>query len=505
MKRKGIAGTWYFPRFSYGEPMGPDPAYWTEEWWDFFRWSMEEHRRLGLVAWTNDWTVHRFAQNKLRAEWAQHPEFKGKWLKLHEDESRVSGPVSIEIPESESVLWAAAFKRSGGQLDEASRHDLTDVVHDRKLTWDAPDAGWVVSVVTSEPRDLDYLNRAVADRWIELLLGVHEEKLRGFLGNTMKAFGTDEWLVLDGNIAFSESLVDRFEKEKGYDPLPYLVGLFCDIGDLTDKIRCEYYDVMVSMLEENLYGPFAEWLHERGMMLVDFCPFGKDMDLQSQTQQYGDFFRYMRNYDIPGNEWGATGPNRFHAKLASSIAHVYGRKRVGVCGYWASGWGHNQEENLRSTNENYAYGINLYNRHGVLYSTMGGWYEWVPPAVHFRQPYWESWKTFTDHIRRLSYVLSQGKHVADVAILYPVTTIHANWSGGGRFGSAADEASDAAHSLASSIYESGIDMDFIDHQSLCGAEIGGGKLKISGMEFPILLLLPMTTIRTGTLRKVKES
>ena len=50
------------------------------------------------------------------------------------------------------------------------------------------------------------------------------------------------------------------------------------------------------------------------------------------------------------------------------------------------------QDNLAWTNEN-AYGLNLYNRHDVLYSTLGGWYEWVPPTVHFRQPYWESWHT----------------------------------------------------------------------------------------------------------------
>ncbi len=94
------------------------------------------------------------------------------------------------------------------------------------------------------------------------------------------------------------------------------------------------------------------------------------------------------------------------------------------------GLGGTQEENLAWTNENCAYGINLYNRHGGLYTLMRGWYEWAPPAVNYFQPYWKYWKSFTDYVKRLSYILSQGKHRADVALLYPLTTMHANWVAG---------------------------------------------------------------------------
>ena len=60
LKAKGISGTWYYPRFSFGEPLCSDPAYWSEEWWEFTKFAMEEHRRLGLRAWFSDWTAHKF-------------------------------------------------------------------------------------------------------------------------------------------------------------------------------------------------------------------------------------------------------------------------------------------------------------------------------------------------------------------------------------------------------------------------------------------------------------
>jgi len=504
MKEKGVAGTFHYPRFVYDQPLRPDPHYWSDGWWEFTKFSVEEHQRLGMQAWFDDWTAHGFFQNKLRAESEEKTALIGRRLVTREEESSAPGTIQIEVPQEEEILHAAAYRKLKDGLDYDSRQDLNDAIKDNRLSWKAEDAGWILVVVSSQPHDLDYLNKSTVDRWIEVILGVYEKNLKDFMGNTLKAYGTDELDILNGNILYSPSLPERFKAEKGYDPFPYLVGLFHDIGDLTDKIRCEYHDVIFSMLEENLYKPFSQWLDDRGMLFVEFCPRGKSEDMLTQTYQYGDFFRYMGNYSIPGNEENTGRKRTFQAKLASSIAHMYGNDRVGVCCYWTSGWGHNTQENLAWTHENYAYGVNLYNRHGVLYTTLGGWYEWVPPAVHFYQPYWQYWGHFTDYIRRLSYIMSQGVHQADVALLYPLTTVHANWAGGRDFGDAAQDAAAKLYDLGKAIYRSGIDLDYIDYPSLCRAEISDGKLNLSGMEFRSIVLPPMTTIRTETLGKIKE-
>ena len=74
MKRMGIAGTWYYPRLAKGESLEPTPAYWTEEWWEFFSFSMQEHKRLDLIAWTTDWaSAGELFQNKLRAQREKEP------------------------------------------------------------------------------------------------------------------------------------------------------------------------------------------------------------------------------------------------------------------------------------------------------------------------------------------------------------------------------------------------------------------------------------------------
>ena len=535
LKKKGVGGTWFYPRYLDGERYGTVPAYFTEEWWSFFRHAVAEHSRLGLQAWFSGWEGRDYWQDRLRDDRAERPQLEGRRLVIHESLSDAAGAMRIEIPAGQTVLAAAAYRTVSNaplpergaiveRLEPGSYLDLSAAVQGQRLSWTAPEAGWLLTVVAGQPHDLDYLNPDVAARWLEIYWQEHEERLREFVGSTLTLYGQDELFALNGNILYAPNLVERFIAEKGYDPAPYLAGLFHDIGNFTDKIRCDYYEIMSVLVEENFYRPLCQWHEERGMLYGTIATWGR-LDILGQTWHYGDFFRLMRWFHVTGNEDPGNSPPGqrcfIDAKMSSSILHIYERERASMCVYWGSGWGMTQEQNIAWTNENYAYGLNLYNQHGGLYNTLGGWYEWVPPSIHWRQPYWEHWQTFVDYVSRLSAVMSQGTHVADVALLYPLTTVHANWLRGDSFTSAADDCAMTTISLARQIYGEGIDFDFVDDNILSQASVcppadstthkngGGGAnsdgtLEVAGVQFRVVLLPPMTTIRRQTLRKLKE-
>jgi hypothetical protein len=500
---KGVRGTWFYPRMCRGEPYGTQPAYFTEPWWDFVRHSLSEHKRLGLHAGFSAWEGLNFWQEKLLAEREQRPELQGRRLVLHEAAGDGPGPVVIEVPAEQVILSAAAYRLVDGRLDGTSRQDA--VVTDGRAQWRPVEGDWKVTVVASEPHYLDHLNPAVTDRWLEIFWGVYEARVGEFMGDSLQAYLQDEILAVNGNILWSTALAERFTAEKRYDPIPHLAGLFHDIGDLTDKIRCDYYEVMSAMLEDNLYRPMSQWNRDRGMEFGTIAPMGRN-DLLAQTRNHGDFSRLMRWFDITGNEDpGRAGPGdrRFvDAKLSSSIIHHYQGKRAGVLGYYLTGWGMTMEENLAWTFENYAYGINLYNGH-LVYNTLAGWYEFVPPTCYIGQPYWQHWRVFSHGIARLSAVMSQGTAHADVALLYPLTTIHANWFRGTEFSGEAHDAANETCTLAGHLYRSGVDFDFMDEHVLEQAEVRDGKLVVAGMAYRALLLPPLTTIRRDSLAKLK--
>ena len=510
MKAAGVSGTWYYPRYVGTEPLATDPPYWSDGWREIFNHSVKEHRRLGMKAGFSDWTGRGYWQDRLREESRTRPELIGQRLVCHEATARDGAPVQMVVPGSESVISASAFRvagSAGDDLDGDSRIDLSDRFDGLTLTWSAPRGGWRVIVVTSVSHDLDYLNPAVVTRWLELYSEVHQRELGDLFGDTLDVFLHDELWVLRGSIIYSESLVARIQADYGYDPLPEIAALFRDLGPRTDKIRCDYYEAMARLLEESFYRPFSLWHQDRGLRFATIATWGRQ-SVVGQTYHYVDYFRYLRHFHITGNEdpLGADPGNRclIDAKMSSSIEHIYQRERSAVCGYWRSGWGMTQEQNLAWTNENFAYGINLYNGHGGLYSSMGGWYEWEPPLIYFRQPYTRHWPEVVSYVSRLSAVMSQGTHCADVALLYPLTTVHAQWLRGEHFTSLAYEAGNECFALAQHIYRSGIDFDFVDDHCLAQAEIGDGVITIAGIGFRCVVVPPMTTIKTSTLATLKR-
>ena len=135
-------------------------------------------------------------------------------------------------------------KKVEDTIDHNSRIDLNQSVKNNKLSWKISEADiWAIIAVTIQPYDLDYLNKKVADRWLEHLMGTYKKELGEFVGKTIKTLGPNETCLVNGNILYSPKVIERFKKEKGYDPCSYLIGLFYDIGPNTDRIRCDYCHV----------------------------------------------------------------------------------------------------------------------------------------------------------------------------------------------------------------------------------------------------------------------
>ncbi len=83
-------------------------------------------------------------------------------------------------------------------------------------------------------------------------------------------------------------------------------------------------------------------------------------------------------------------------------------------------------------------------------------------------PYWEHMGVFLKYFERLSYLLSQGTFVCDVAVLYPVAPFEAGLDGA--------KATQTAFDTARALMAAGINFEFLDADSLARATIRDGRL-----------------------------
>ncbi len=314
------------------------------------------------------------------------------------------------------------------------------------------------------------------------------------LGESSKAlnfFFSDELnFRVSGNL-WNSYFAEEFKKQKGYDVVPYLDALFYPIGNITAKIRLDYNDVMVSLSEENFFKPVFQWHQDRGLIFGCYHG-GRGKDVA----EFGDYFRTQRWNQGPGSDQPYLLKDIIKAKVAASISHLYERPRVWLEGFHSSGWGTSSADVTDAIFANFVAGYNLLSFHGLYYSTIGGWWEWAPPDNHFRMPYWQQIDPLMDCVQRLSYLLSQGVHQCDVAILYPVEPVIAAMDG--------EKSVKTAFEAGQRLYDTGIDFDFMDFESLIRSTVENKEIHVSGEKYKVLIIPSMKAIRFASLLKIQE-
>lgn len=419
---------------SYGLTLPSEPPLFSDGWWELTGWFMQKAKEQGASISLSDYTLG-FGQGWCADEiLREHPEVTGQRLRLD----------------------------NAGKVTPATVPWSLNPMHPKSGKW-----------------------------YAEKFFGQFERRFPDESGKGLNFFFSDELSFGVTGPLWSAQFAEEFRKRKGYDISPELQALFKDIGPRTPKIRLDYSDVLVALSEEGFFKPVFDWHQQRGMIMG--CDHG---GRGRNVVEFGDYFRTQRWNQGPGADQPGLGKDLIKAKVASSIAHLYARPRVWLEGFYGSGWGTTSAGVVDATFANFVMGFNLLGLHGMYYSTHGGWWEWAPPDNTFRMPYWKHLRGFMDCVQRLSYVLSQGHHRCDVAILYPVAPVEAGMDG--------TEAVQTAFNTGEMLYAKGVDFDFMDFESLARARIIGKELHVSGEIYRALVLPAMKAVRWSTIKKAAE-
>ncbi len=469
---------------AWGNTMHSDPPLFSDAWWELLGWFADEAARHGMTVSLSDYCLGP-GQGWIFDELVQaHPEMAGRVL-CHAVHDCPAGPHCLELPAH--WLSVMAFEPQGEAAIPGSLRDLRDMIDRDILRSNAP-APFRLIVISAPPvqASLDPLHPDAGRLYAEAFFGLFERRLPGQAGRVLNFFFSDELSFgVHGNL-WTPRFPAEFIQRKGYDLLPELPALFMGIGPRTAKVRLDYRDVMVALAEEGYHRPVFDWHQQRGMIYG--CDHG---GRGTNVVEFGDYVRAMRWNQGPGCDQPWLLADLIKNKIASSIAHLYERPRVWLEGFHSSGWGTTTTGLVDATFANFAHGHNLLSLHGLYYTLRGGYWEWAPPCNHFRMPYWPHLQGYLACVERLSYLLSQGRHCCDVAILYPVAPMEAGLEG--------QAAVQAAFDAGRALYAQGVDFDFMDFESLARAEIEAGRLVVTGERYRVLVLPAMRAIRWSTL------
>jgi hypothetical protein len=383
--------------------------------------------------------------------------------------------------------------------------NLTDkMAADGRLTWDAPQGDWTILRLGYTPNgaknapspdegtglECDKLSREAAQAHWDGSMGQLVRKLGPLAGNVKSGLNN---VLIDSYEVGSQNWTQGFEKEfrkrRGYDItrfLPVFSGRVVDNPEVTERFLWDLRRTIADLFAENYSGKFAEMAHRAGLK-YSVEPYG---NCPSDDLQYG---RYC---DIPMSEfWPNNISDPGNAKLAASVAHVFGRKFVGAESFTAdpkAGKWLKDPFSLKAQGDAvYCGGVNriIYHRYAhqpwtnpTRYPgmTMGQW------GTHFERTvtWWEQSKDWLLYQARAQYLLQQGSFVADVCFYC---------------------GEDAPNGMAGGGLPQGYDYDACETGALKSMSVKDGRITLpSGMSYRVLALPDRKAMTPAVLRKVAQ-
>ncbi len=467
----------------FGRSLEGSPAQFSDEWWEFFSHAAKECERLGMSIGMGDYTIawigNGYFTDKVASTdgmWATNMTCEQKMMFAGDEENISDDILAVIIYEdSECKSPVIIYERGKGILSPLP-----------------PISNAYIIKTSKKENSIDPLNADCGRLLVEYYFKEFERRLPDVKEGTLNYFFQDELMFgTDTRYLWNESLRKGVEEKYSYDLLGFLPHLFFNLGSFTPVVRLNSQDVKTALIEENYFKPVFNYHNNKGLIYgCDQASRGKEPD------EFSDYFRTVRWFTAPGNDTPGRAADLIKVKVNSSIAHLYKRPRVWLEGYHSSGWGTTLESITAPTSDNFIFGANLLNLHGLYYSTNGGFFEWAPPDFHFRMPYWDDEKSWLDKYKRMSALLTTGVHRCDAAIFYPVSSCD--------YGENAKKCIETTFSLAEELFSNGVDFDFIDFQSIENATCENGRLKVADEEYKVLIFAGVDCIRQSSIDKARQ-
>jgi hypothetical protein len=323
--------------------------------------------------------------------------------------------------------------------------DLTGMLSaDGCLDWRVPEGEWTVARLgysltgkTNHPAspeatglEVDKLDPDAVKRYLDSYLDQFQKTVGGdCIGKQgIRALVTDSIESRGQN--WTPKLIEEFSRRRGYGPLkwlPALTGVIVGDAGRTDRFLWDFRQTLIELMSEAHYTQIAEAVHARGMIYYSESleghatyAMGDDLDMRSPADI--PMAAIWTNYNA---EECDGVPNHVIDMLgAASVAHVYGKPLVAAEALtsgvepWAFHPG-----NLRPVIDlAFALGVNR----PVIHTSVHQPVEKKPGlslgpfGQHFTRH--ETWSEMAGpwitYLSRCSYLLQQGRHVADVAWFY---------------------------------------------------------------------------------------
>lgn len=538
MKEKGLAG--YVMHSRYGRRI----PYFSEDFFARIGHIIREsqvHGMSAIIYDEDDWPSGMTGTKVLD----DHPEYKHRQLSIAWQPCKGRKTADLELVEGDVVAaFAARFEVEHDLISQSRLKDITpiqphlqgrrlvypneakfdlvvvfvnEIVHgfNPKTTfpvkkgWDAQPNSW--GWYFPYGNYVDLLDPQVVAYFLQTTAEEYKKRFGEHFGKAVTHMYTDEpgfYTIMRGNdtaVPWSNIFREHFRQDFGYDIVPYLPALVCDIGDKTTKVRHDFWAEITSLFENSFVKQYQDWCRRNNLKLTGHFRLCYPQ-LVWQRNYAGNVISLFRNMDAPGVDRldtpGMVQPLgikdwawQIEDKLCSSVGHQYGITRRMTESFALGGWEYRFADMKRVTDWQYMMGMNMMVPHAFHYSLSGQRKRECIPSEFYQNPMWHHYKSYSEYISRLGEMMIDGIHIADIAVLYPMTTL---WTDDVPKAEVDDLPNNVDRDFAyitDLLLRNQLDYDILGEDELNASTLDGTVLHIGQAGYSLLIVPPMFTLR----------
>ncbi|MBB5394085.1 glycosyl hydrolase [Mucilaginibacter sp. AK015] len=387
-------------------------------------------------------------------------------------------------------------------IDPAKVIDISKfMMADGALTWQVPAGNWIIERTGMSPTNVTNGPASAqgtgleTDKMSKEHIAAHFDAYLGEIIKRIPAADRRTWKVTvadsyeTGGQNWTDGMIQKFESIYGYNPTPYipaLQGKVVGSEDQSDRFLWDLRRFVADRIAYDYVGGLRDISHQHGLTtwLENYGHWGFP----------GEFLQYGGQSDEVGGEfWNEGMLGDIENRAASSAAHIYGKTKVSAESFTCAGGPYARYPALlkQRADRFFTEGIN----NTLMHVYISQPYEDKAPGIsaffgtEFNRlnTWFYDMDIFLKYIKRCNMMLQQGKYVADVAYFI---------------------SEDAPKMTGTQDPElpQGYSFDYINGEVIkTRLSVKNGKLVLpDGMQYSILVLPQLTTMRPELLLKIKE-
>jgi hypothetical protein len=504
---KGMPGVILHGRY------GLETAYAGETYLHRIRLAADEAKTLGLKTWIYDemnWPSGTADGRVLR----ERPDLAQRYIECISMTVRgpwfayLTGADSRYVDFARSTPVAAfAIGSDGEVLDLTPNLSFTNVI-----PWEIPPGNWTLMYIVEKRAEyyIDALDPESTAEFLRLGYEPYAAALDPLDPEQVPGFYTDEpamhyFLTAQSNpiVPWTKDMFRRFYRRTGYDLRRRLPDLFFDVSPDSARVRHDFYTAITDFYSDAYYRQIHDWCSDHGVLFTGHLLY--EEWLRQMIRVEGNLFRHYEHLDVVGVDhlYPIVGTRDLPAehvavKVASSAAHRLGSERL-LCESFGGIFMDATMQRMKwVTDWEYVLGVNLLNPHGFHYTLEGPRKRDWPPSMFYQYPWWRYYGAFSDYVSRLSHLLSGGRHVAPLAVIWPINALFAVYRPQVRT-PVGDRIENDFNALTDLLLRAHHDFDYVDESVLAGADTAAGELLLGNERHRVVVIPPMAHIQLATL------